>query len=364
MQTPSTSSSSPIPVGIIGLGRSGWNIHARMIDMLPEHYRVVCVADHNADRRAEAATKFGCRTTDDEQALIDDAQVALVVIASPSHLHGPHAQAALAAGKHVIVEKPLAGTTTQVDELMTLAQRKQCMLAPFQNLRFDPLLRLVREAAEEGNIGRPVKVTCCFHKFARRWDWQTLTRFDGGELRNTGIHALDQAMEFLGDPPPGGPELFSHMDRALSSGDAEDVATLVLRGKTGPLVMVEVGSCFAMPRPRWEVVGTQGTIISDADHRGITIKWTCLEDLPRREVDTTITAERSYNSEQYDWQEASHRLTGDEPDSRQALYLDVHAHLTRGTPLTVTAESVRQRIAVIERCGIYGDASIAEAHVQ
>ena len=349
----STQTHNPIPVGIIGQGRSGWNIHAATIDTMPQAFKIACVADHQADRRAEAAERFGCEAVEDPQALIDSKAVKLVVVASPSQFHAEHAEAAMRAGKHVVVEKPLANSTADVDRLIATAKQTGTVLAPFQNMRFDPLLRMVQAILAEGKIGRPIKITCCFHNFARRWDWQTLNRFDGGALRNTGIHALDQAMEFLGETDDAGPKLMSHLDRAISSGDAEDFANVTLCGTTGPLIQVEVGHCFARPHPRWNVVGEQGAIVSDTDNQGVAVRWTDLSELPSRDVDPTPTADRSYNSETYKWQEENRKLTGNETSSFHAFYEDLHAHLTQSSPLTVTPQSVRERIAIIERCGTY-----------
>ncbi|MEM3028279.1 MAG: Gfo/Idh/MocA family oxidoreductase, partial [Candidatus Bathyarchaeia archaeon] len=79
-----------IKVGIAGLGRSGWNIHARTLEKLPDKYRVVAVSDPIDERRQEAITKFGCKAYSDFDDLIKDEEVELVVISTPSHLHAPH----------------------------------------------------------------------------------------------------------------------------------------------------------------------------------------------------------------------------------------------------------------------------------
>ena len=84
-------------VAIAGLGRSGWDIHARLLAEQPERFTVVAVQDHLAERRAEAEQRFGCRSYIKFDDLLADGEVELVVIAVPSHLHAPYAVAALQA---------------------------------------------------------------------------------------------------------------------------------------------------------------------------------------------------------------------------------------------------------------------------
>ena len=78
---------SPVRVGIIGLGRSGWSIHALGLQQMPEHYRIVAVADLITERRAEAQQTFGCRAYAGYSELLADREVELVIVAPPSYLH-------------------------------------------------------------------------------------------------------------------------------------------------------------------------------------------------------------------------------------------------------------------------------------
>ena len=99
---------SSINVGIAGLGRTGWNNHANAFAHLPEQFRVVAVCDPDPERQAEAIERFDCLAYGSYEELVADKAVELMVVATPSNLHAAQTIAAMRAGQHVIVEKPMA----------------------------------------------------------------------------------------------------------------------------------------------------------------------------------------------------------------------------------------------------------------
>ncbi|HXW01732.1 MAG TPA: Gfo/Idh/MocA family oxidoreductase, partial [Anaerolineae bacterium] len=112
----------PIKVGIAGLGRSGWGIHANALGSLTEHFRIVAVCDLDPVRQQEAKERFGCRAYADYADLVADDEVELMIVATPSQLHVNDTIAALRAGKHVMVEKPMAPDLAGVDEMIAVAE--------------------------------------------------------------------------------------------------------------------------------------------------------------------------------------------------------------------------------------------------
>ncbi|NJN83991.1 MAG: Gfo/Idh/MocA family oxidoreductase [Caldilineaceae bacterium] len=98
----------PIRVGIAGLGRSGWDIHARLLEPLAEQFQIVAVLDADSNRRAEAIDRFDCQAYTEYDDLLADPAVELMVVALPSFLHADASIAALKSGKHVVCEKPMA----------------------------------------------------------------------------------------------------------------------------------------------------------------------------------------------------------------------------------------------------------------
>lgn len=353
-------SGSTIRVGLIGLGRSGWDIHAATIERMPERFKLAAVTDPSAERCAEAERRTGCRTVASVEALVNDAEVELVAVTSPNRLHAEHAIAALRAGRDVVCEKPFAADTAEADRVIAAAKEAGRCVAPFQNRRYEPLFGKVREVIASGVLGRIVQIRCTFHGFSRRWDWQTLKRLGGGTLNNAGAHFMDQALQLFGEDEPE--EVFAHLDNALSFGDADDHVSVMLRSPGAPLVQVELSSACAFPQQRWLVMGTRGGLTADGDRAEW--KWFDPEALPHREVLTEPTPDRSYNREEIPWQRDAWEAgaeAGSMDRINEAFYADLYAALREGAPLVVTPESVRRQIAVLERCHAQAGGPAADA---
>lgn len=335
----------PVRVGIVGQGRSGWGIHAALLKELPEHYQVVAVSDPLADRCKEAVATFGCAAYLTIEELLADPAIELVVVAPPTFLHTPNTIQALEAGKAVVCEKPMAANLSDADRMIETARRTGSLLTVFQNRRYDPDMVKVRQVIESGVLGRIVQIKLLNQGFGRRWDWQTLKSLGGGSLRNNGIHAIDQALQFIG---PAEPEVFCHLDRTLTLGDADDHVKIVLKAPGAPTVDIEVTSCCAYPQDYWHVYGTQGGLTGTA--RALRWKYFLPEELPPRSATVEPTPDRSYNSEPIRWHEESWTLEGDTSSGWKDYYLDLYKTLRHGAPLAVTPESVRRDMAVIEEC--------------
>jgi scyllo-inositol 2-dehydrogenase (NADP+) len=334
-------------VGIAGLGRSGWDIHAAALVGLSDRYQIAAVSDPARERCEEAAQRFACRVYPDTDNLIRDPELDLVVVATPSLLHAEHAAAAMRAGRHVVCEKPMAMTVAEADDLIAVATQTGRVLAPFQNLRYGADFLKVREVINSGVLGRIVQIRMCRHSFGRRWDWQTLRELGGGELNNTGPHAIDQALELFG---PAEPHVFYHCDRTLTLGDAEDHFTLMLQAPGQPLIQIEISRACAFPQDLWLVMGTSGALRGSSTE--LTWKHVDFEQMPRRQVDRERTADRSYNSETLQWTQQQWSASDDtackSPNVR--FYEDLYQTLRHGQPLLITPQSVRRQLTVIERC--------------
>ena len=342
----SNATGTPVRAGIVGLGRSGWSIHARAMEAMPEKFQVAAVTDVDPQRREEAKHHFGCRTHESFESLIADEELDLVVVASPSQLHGGQSIAAMQAGHDVLCEKPFALSSEEADRVIEVSKRTGRMIAPFQNRRYEATFQQVKSVIDSGILGRIVMARIAAHSFKRRWDWQTLKRFGGGSLNNTGPHFIDQALEVFG---PGEPEVFCILDRTVSLGDADDHVKLVLHGQGHPSVEVEITSASPYSQDQWLVMGTCGGLRGGG--KGLEWQWIDPRQLPERELDVNPTPDRSYNKEELDWHSDSWTPDPDNavPIDQQA-YQDLYRTLREGMPLTVTPESVRRQIAVIERC--------------
>ena len=336
----------PVRVGIAGLGRSGWGIHANALAQLTDHFQVVAVCDPDLSRQAEARERFACRTHDKLDELIADPVIELVIVATPSHLDVADVSAALRADKHVMVEKPMAADLAGVDEMITVAQETGQLLTVNQNYRYHPDFMKIKEIVDSGVLGRIIQLRMTGNSFRRRWDWQTLKKYGGGDLNNKGAHPVDWAILFFEDPDP---VVFCHMETTpLSAGDAESHVKIIIKPNDGPLIDIELANSCAYPQDDWLLMGTQGSLSSDRR----TIRWKYFDPnlAPDLVLDENPTPDRSYNSEQLPWEEQTYQPNFDFGRSMAPLYKDLFASIRDGAPLTITAESVRRQIAILERC--------------
>lgn len=338
-------SKEKIKAGIAGLGRSGWKIHADTLGKLPESYEVAAVCEKDSKRAAEAAEKFGCRAYSEFNELIADGDVELVIVATPNHLHSQNSIDALKAGKHVVCEKPMAVNLEHADAMIKTSSETGRTLTIFQNRRYEPAFRKVMEVVSSGKLGRIVMVKMMWQGFGRRWDWQTLKKYGGGELKNTCPHAIDQALQFFKGKEP---EIFCHMEKTLTLGDAEDHVKIIFKAEGAPLLDLEVTKACIYPENRWLIMGTQGGLAGSFTK----LRWKYFNpgDLEARSVDETPTSDRSYNSEDIPWQPEQVWELGDEEDQRILFYRDFYSTLREGSPLAITPEDIRKQIAVIQKC--------------
>ena len=334
-----------VRVGIAGMGRSGWDIHARTFARLADKYNVAAVFDPIEERRLQAVHKFSCRAYSDFDSLIGDDQVELIVVATPSYLHAPMTIKALEAGKMVVCEKPMATTLAEADQMIEARKSTGSLLTVFQNRRYDADFLKVKEVIESEKLGRIILVKIPSHSFGRRWDWQTLKKFGGGELRNNGPHAIDQALQLFGEKEP---EVFCDLQRTLTLGDTEDHVKIVLKGSGSPTIDIEVTRASAYPQNRWLIMGTRGGLKGSPS----SLEWRYFDpkDLPPRQVAAEPTPDRSYNREEIPWKEETWQASEDYMSGALAFHRALYRTLRHGAPLEVTPESVRRVMRIIERC--------------
>ena len=338
-----------IRVGIIGQGRSGYGIHTHTLPQLPDLFEIAAVADPLEDRMKEARG-LGAKGYTDYRDMLGQKDIDLIINATPSHLHVPVTLECLGAGFNTMTEKPAARRASDVDRIVAAARKKGKVLAFFQQSRYAPYFQQVRKVIASGVLGRPVMIKIAFNGFGRRWDWQTIQEYNGGNLLNTGPHPLDQALQLFGtDVMPG---VFCRMDRAVTYGDAEDQVKLILSGTGRPTIDVEISSCAAYPSATYQVYATQGGLTGTMDH--VEWKYFIPADAPKHSLRREPMEGRAYCQEPLSWLTGSWDSPKDSPplfDTMAiALYRNLHGALTEGTPLDVKAEEVRLQIAVIEEC--------------
>ena len=246
-------------VAIIGYGRSGRDIHTKLLRQLPEQFEIVAYAEADAERRAMIEKEVCVPVYEDAAALIAVRDTFdFVVNASFSQDHAPLSKMFLAEGIHVLSEKPAAKDLQAFNAVLEVQAAKGVHYFIFQQYRFSPAFRKLQEIIASGALGRIVQINLQYDGFARRWDWQTVHAFTAGSLLNTGPHPVDHALALMGFPQDIDIKCF--MDRAQTYGDAEDYVKLLLHAKGAPVLDIEISSCNGFGDYTYLVQGTRGSL--------------------------------------------------------------------------------------------------------
>jgi len=340
----------PVRVAVLGQGRSGLDIHCRWFTRSPRKYRIVAVADILKDRRQRAERELGCNAHADYRELLKRDDVELVVNSLPSYLHPRATVDALRAGHHVVCEKPLAWNVAELDKMVRAARQARRVLVPFQQSRNAPHFQKILQVIDSGVLGRIVQISISYSGFSRRWDWQTLQEFKGGNLLNTGPHPVDQAMRLLDFRKPR--DIICTMDRANTFGDAEDHVKILMRTPDKPDIDLEISSCCPYPRPMFTVYGTQGGLTGGP----AALEWRYFdpEKAPRQRLIRTPLPGPSYCREDLKFTQKTWKPTKQQQDSftymSKCFYDHLYQVLRQGARLGVTPQQVRVQMAVMAEC--------------
>jgi len=263
-------------VGILGAGYFG-AFHARAIAAIPDISLVAVCADELAPAEAFAA-EHGGKPYGDWRAMLDDGSVDAVAITAPHHLHGELAIAALAAGKHVLLEKPMALSAIECSRIIAAAEASRRKLMVGQIMHFVWPCLVAREILDRGELGKPVMGSSSLQKIwmeQNRRGWHLDPSTGGGMLMTAGIHALDQLIWLMNGRVAS---VSAAVSTSFHDQKADDSAMMLLRfadGRFGQVASIgfrDGGGTFDI-----DLVCERGTLRIDFD-RGVAIgqhgKWT------------------------------------------------------------------------------------------
>ena len=253
-------------VGILGAGNIS-DTHARAARAAG--LQVVAVFGDNRDKARRLAEQHEATAFDSLDALLRHPTLDLVMIGSPSGCHADHATAAVRAGRHVLVEKPLDISTPRIDSLLNEVARANVTLGVFFQDRLKPDIVEMKRRIDAGNIGTIVLATGEVKWFrppeyyaASRWRG-TWALDGGGALMNQGIHTVDLMLYLLGPVT----RLSGSIATRFHKIEAEDTASGTFEFASGALGTIEATTAAPPGRPRrLEIVGSADTLVLEGDH--------------------------------------------------------------------------------------------------
>lgn len=337
---------APLGFAIVGTGMIA-GYHARAIAETTGT-RLIGFWGRNADKARTLADKQGAPVaTTDLESLVQRPDVHVVCITTPSGAHLEPARAAIRAGKHVVVEKPLEITVARVDALLAAAAQAGVVVAPIFQSRFGAGAQKVKAAVDAGRLGRLVLASAYvkWHRTAEYYTaqpWKGSLALDGGgAVMNQAIHGLDLLQWFAGLPA----EIFAWKTRRVHTGiEAEDTACAALRYPNGALGVIEASTALW---PGWsrriELCGEHGSIVLEDDR--IT-RW---EFRAKQAGDDEVLA-------------GSTNALGSGASAPNAISHEGHlrqiqnlvAHLRDGAPLAIDGAEARKAVALV--CALYASA--------
>lgn len=339
-------------IAIIGQGRSGKNIHGAFFRTEANvYFNVKYVAELDEHRRKVAEEIYpGCKTFENYKDLFEINDIDLVLNATFSDTHYSITKEFLLHGFNVICEKPFGRTRYECEELIKIAKEKGVLLQCFHQSLHAPFFTFTKEVAASGKLGDIKEVSIRYNGFFRRWDWQTLQKKCAGGLYNTGPHPIGYALSFL-DFDPEVRVAYSKLDTALTSGDGDDFAKVILTAPGKPLIDVEVISCDAYSDYNIKLIGSRGTCVCTTGSYKLT--YIVDGENPERPVIEGFLkndkGDPVYCSEELKKHVEEGKFEGSAFDvGTENIYKDIYFALTEGKPMRVVPEMAAQVIGIIE----------------
>ncbi len=254
---------------------AGEVFHAPLIEAVAGlELAAIVTRDPERRRRATAAHPHAALvdSTADLWSAAGDLGLRLVVVAAPNRAHAPAALDALAAGLHVVVDKPLAVTAEDGRRVVAEAERRGLVLSVFHNRRWDGDFLTVRRLLDDGELGDVWRFESRFERWrperlaeawrAEAWRERGDPAEGGGLLMDLGSHLIDQAVVLFGPPV----SVYAELGRRRPGADVDDDTFVALEHGGGVTSHLWASSVASRPGPRFRVLGSNaGYVVAGMD---------------------------------------------------------------------------------------------------
>jgi predicted dehydrogenase len=248
---------SMINVGLIGFGLAGRAFQAPVIHAV-QGLRLAAILQRSGNEASEMYPNARIVRTVEELLAISDIQ--LIVIATPNDTHHPIARQCLAAGRDVVVDKPLTPTLEEARDLVRFAHEKGCLLTVYQNRRYDGDFRAVHQVLTSGRLGRLVRFESNYDRFRPQLKanaWRERSGPGSGILFDLAPHLIDHALVLFGLPEAVTADIRIEREQAV----VDDSFDLTLHYAGGLRAVLRATMLAAVTRPRFVLHGTSGAYV-------------------------------------------------------------------------------------------------------
>lgn len=262
---------SKLKFAILGCGRISYK-HVEALINNKEEVELVAVCDLIEEKAVERKNQYevavegvSIRVYTDYIKMLDNEDIDVVTIATESGYHGRHAIDCLNNETHVLIEKPMALSIEDADNIIALAKEKDKKVCVSHQNRFNPPIQKLRRAIEEGRFGKIINGTARIlwtrdDNYYKQAPWRGTKELDGGTLMNQCIHNID-LLQWMMDSEVE--RIHSERGTFLRNIEMEDFGAILIRFKNGAIGIVE-GSACVYPRNLEEtlsIFGEKGTVV-------------------------------------------------------------------------------------------------------
>ena len=314
-----------IKVGTIGYG-GAFNMGRHHLNEMLANKGFVpgAVCDLDPSRVAVAHKDFpGIKTYTSVAAMLKESDVQLLVIILPHNVHAKVALQCIAAGRHVVVEKPFAITVAECDAMIAAARKKKVMLSTYHNRHWDSNILTINKHLSK--IGRPFR----WESFAggynqpKEW-WRSYKEVSGGIIYDWGAHFVEWMLQVMTGEMN---EISGYqVNEVWKKFTNEDEMEAVVRFKGNAVASHTASDIALAAKDMIRITGTTGAIV--ASHGSVDVYT---KDRDGNKVRTSVNME---------------------PNRNLDYYKNVHEHLFKGKPLVITPEWARRVIQVLDYAGI------------
>jgi predicted dehydrogenase len=317
-----------IRVGLLAYGAIG-DQHNSAVGAT-EGLRLTAVADTNPDRLTAAkALAPDIATFTDSKEMLDSGLIDLVVISTPPNSHYLWAKESLNRGLHVILEKPMALTVQECDELIAIAASKDLLLVVYQNRRFDEDFVTMKRLIDDGAIGEVFSYESFVGGYSEPCSfWHSMVDVSGGAIFDWGSHFIDQILAIM----PGEVAAVTGINQKrmwnhVTNADHADVSITFADGTRALFTNSDLA---AARKPKFYVLGTTGAIVGNWDPAA----GSTPADLP-----AILTIHRADGSSQ---------VISNDSVTPYSFHQSVVEYLNNKVPMNVTTHQSRDVVAIMQ----------------
>lgn len=251
---------SNVNVALIGAGYIS-DYHARGLKLI-DHVEIKVVAALPLDSAKEFAEKYDIpEATDDAQSIVSREDIDAVLISTPNKFHAPYAVEFLKNGKDVFIEKPMAMSVDEGEQIIHTAKQNDRIVLVGHMWRFDQEAQFIKSIVDSGELGNIIKTKG--YGIHENWGpegWFTKKELSGGgALADMGVHAIDTVRFILGDPEPK--EVYAKISTNFGNYDVDDTGIIIITWDNGTISIIESGwwqPHMDGPEASTQIFGTKG----------------------------------------------------------------------------------------------------------